>query len=233
MKLITLVKELQSQGVNVKYRVRKDGGILVTEVEGLKFKSAEGNRFVRNLTGQQLSEAQIKQRQKIKPPKRVAPARRRKPPIPENVKKEIQKLQRMYRKQGTKGKPTIRNYRYVAEKYGEEKAQQLLKQSEYYVKGIAYTENIEALIMRLEQIASLVEASGENAQPIQDLIDATKNYTITNREDFTEEKLQWLLAAIYDFEASWNMYQSGTGDYSDPDLILGDFKANYLSILQS
>lgn len=234
MKLINIVKELQAQGVDIKYRVRKDGGILITQVSGMKFTAAEGNRFVRQMTGQALSEAQVKQRIAIKPPKKISPARRKKPAIPENVKKEIQKLQRLYRKDNKKGKPTIKNYRYVSEKYGEEEAKRLLKQSEYYIKGIAYTENIEALIMRLLQIKTSVENAAEDASIIQELIDSTKSYAKTNREDFTEQKLQWLLSAIYDFEFQWNIYQSGgDSEFSDPNQILYSFASNYMSILKS
>lgn len=234
MKLISIVKELQAQGVDIKYRIRKDGGILITQVSGMKFTAAEGNRFVRQMTGQALSEAQVKQRLSIKPPKKISPDRRKKPPIPENIKKEIQKLQRLYRKDNKKGKPTIKNYRYVSEKYGEKEARRLLKQSEYYVKGIAYTENIEALIMRLMQIKTSVENAGEDASIIQELIDSTKSYAKTNREDFTEQKLQWLLSAIYDFEFQWNIYQSGgDSEFSDPNQILNSFASNYMSILKS
>lgn len=225
MKLISIVKELQKQGVDIKYRVRKDGGILITQVSGMRFSGAEGNRFVRTMTGQELTEAQVKQRQLIKPPKKVSPARRKKPPIAEDVKRDIRKLQAMYRKDKKKGKPTIRNYRYVAEKYGEEEAKRLLKQSEYYIRGIAYTENIEALIQRLHQIEINVQNAGYDSSIISDLIDKTQSYAELHREKFTETKLEFLIAAIYNFEASWNMAQKdGT---NDPELILADFASNY------
>lgn len=234
MKLINLVKELQAQGVDIKYRVRKDGGILITQVSGMRFTAAEGNRFVRKMTGETLSEDQLKQREKIKPPKKISPARRKKPPIPENVKKQIQKLQRLYRKDKKRGKPTISNYRYNVEHYGEEEANRLLKQSEYYVKGIAYTENIEALIMRLLQVKNTVSISGEDATPIQELVDATKNYAKNYRDKFTEEKLQWLLQVIYDFETEWNKFQSGTSSsYSNSGQIISNFVQAYITTLNA
>ena len=234
MKLITIVKRLQAQGVDIRYRVRSDGGILVTQVSGMRFTAAEGNRFVRNLTGEALSESQVRQRQAIKPPKKISPAMRKKLPIPEDVKKEIQKLQRLYRKDKKKGKPTIKNYRYVAERYGEAEAKRLLKQSEYYVKGIAYDENIEALIQRLQQIKTLVEIAQEDDGIIQNAIDATREYQAAHRENFTEDKIKWLLAIIYDFEAQWNIYQSGgDSDFADPNQILSSFASNYITTLRS
>ena len=232
MKLISIVKELQKQGINIKYRVRKDGGILITEVSGMRFKAAEGNRFVRNLTGQSLSEAQSRQREKIKPPKRVAPSSRKKPPIPDDVRKEIQRLQRLYRKDNTKGKPTIRNYRYVAKTVGEAEARRLLKQSEYYIKGIAYTENIEALIQRLHQLEIGIQNAGGDSSQIKDLIDATREYAQTNREKFTETKLKYLIAITYDFQNGWNKAQSEHSQ-NDATKVLSDFHSNYMITLQS
>ena len=234
MKLITIVRNLQNAGIDIKYRVRKDGGILITQVQGVKFSGAQGNAYIRNMTGESLSEAQIKQRQKIKPPKRVRPSARKKPDIPEDVRKQIQKLQRQYRKDNTKGKPTISNYRHVKEKYGEEEARRLLKQSEYYIKGIAYEENIEALIQRLQQIANTLTASGDDSSPILECIDATIYERDNNRMNFTETKLKHLLDAIYTFESEYNAYSQGTSnEYSDAKQIIEEFKSNYLIIVRS
>lgn len=232
MKLISIVKGLQQQGVNIKYRVRKDGGILITQVNTYKFTGAEGNRFVRQLTGQELSEAQRKQREAIKPPKKISPAKRKLAPVPEDVKKEIRKLQRLYRKEGTKGKPTIANYRYNAKTLGEAEARRLLKQSEYYIKGIAYTENIEALIQRLHQLEIGVQNAGGDSSQIKDLIDATREYTQTNREKFTETKLKYLIAVTYDFQNGWNKAQSERSQ-NDASKVLADFHSNYIITLQS
>lgn len=234
MKLINIVKNLQAAGVDIKYRVRKDGGILVTEVDGMKFTAASGNAFIRSMTGETLSEAQIKQRQQIKPPKRISPARRKKAPLPDDIEKQIKKLQRLYAKDKTKGKPTIRQTRKIVEKYGVDEAKRLLQQSEYYVKGIAYTENIEAVIQRLGQAANLVAASGEDASPLYTLIEMTKDERDNHREDFTEEKLSYLLDAIYSFEAEWNMYQSGVDtEFSDADQIIQEFYANFSTTLRA
>ena len=233
MKLITIVKNLQNAGIDIKYRVRKDGGILITEVDGTRFTGAKGNAFIRNMTGESLSEAQIKQRQQIKPPKRVAPAKRKKAELPEDITKQIKKLQRLYAKDKTKGKPTIRQTRKIIEKYGIDEAKRLLQQSEYYVRGIAYTENIEAVIQRLAQVANIVTASGADANSIYQLIEMTKDERDNHREDFTEEKLKHLLDEIYSFEASWNMYQSGVSEeFSDEDQIIQEFYSNFSTTLR-
>lgn len=234
MKLISIVKQLQSQGVDIKYRIRKDGGILITQVSGLRFSGAEGNRYVRALTGQQLSEAQLKQRKSIRPPKQSTVGKPRKPPVSTDVKNKIKRLQAMYRKDKKKGKPTIANYRYVSERYGEAEAQRLLLQSEYYIKGIAYTENIEALVMRLKQLAISVSANNADGSSIDDLAQATLNYARDHRDKFTEDKLKWLLACIYDFESAWNANAQGTSSgIADSQLLISNFVSNYMATLNS
>lgn len=234
MKLINLVKELQAQGVDIKYRVRKDGGILITQVSGMRFKAAEGNRFVRTMTGDLLSEEQLKQRKRIKPPKNISPAGRKKPPIPDDVKRDIQRLQRLYRKDKKRGKPTIANYRYNVKEYGEEKAREMLKQSEYYLKDIAYTGNILSLIARLEVIATNVETSGEDATPIKNCAEETRQYMKTSRDKFSNDKLDWLIALVYDLEKAWNAYQQGMDtDYPDAASIINEFAQNYMITLNA
>ena len=232
MKLISIVKELQKQGVDIKYRVRKDGGILITKVSGMRFSGAEGNRFVRTLTGQQLSEAQLKQRKAIKPPKKISPSLRKKTPVPEDIKRTIKKLQGIYRKDNKRGKPTIKNIRYVIETLGEEKAREQLKMSEYYVMGIAYDENIEALIQRLVQIKNTVSNASGDTEAVQTLIDETITYRDTKRKKFSFEKIGWLMDVIYDFENDWNAAVQGTWDVAK-DKALSDFVTNYLITLKA
>ena len=232
MKLITLVKQLQAQGVDIKYRIRKDGGILITQVSGMKFTAAEGNRFVRTLTGETLSEAQLKQRKAIKPPKNISPSLRKKPPVPEDIKRTIKKLQSIYRKDKKRGKPTIKNIRYVIENMGEEEARKQLKMSEYYAMGIAYDENIEALIQRLYQIKNTVSNAHGDSEAVQTLIDETIAYKDNNRNKFSFDKVGWLMNVIYDFEHDWNAAAQGT-DNADKDKALSDFVMNYLTTLKA
>ena len=230
MKLVTIVENLKKAGVDIQYRVRKDGGILVTDVNGLKFKGAAGNTFVRNLTGETLSESQIKQRLKIKPPKGKSAAARKMPELPEDTIKKIKRLQREYRKQGKeKGYPSIRNYRYNLKKYGKEKADEMLAHSEQYIRGLAYDESIDALILRLDQINNVL-----NDNRISELIELTKQERDYHREDFTEEKISFLIQAIYDFEKEWKYYAEGLdSNYADEDSIINDFYFDFKTTLQA
>lgn len=58
---------LRQQGYKVKYRTRKDGGILITKINGQKFSQAKGNAFARSLLGQRLSIARDYQLSKLNP----------------------------------------------------------------------------------------------------------------------------------------------------------------------
>lgn len=57
-----IVEELEKQGHNVKVYERPDGGLRITEIDGIKFPSSnnKGNDFARNLLNEHLSEKQKK-----------------------------------------------------------------------------------------------------------------------------------------------------------------------------
>lgn len=142
MKLLDVVKKLQSKGTSIKYRIRPDGGIVITEVEGVKFKAKKGNVFVRELSGVKLTEKQ----QNI-----INKNRRTLPVLSKTVQRKIAKAQRAWRSgtHGKQGKITTKRVRKNIELFGEEQALKSLEQQERYSKGYAYYENIDHLIDRL------------------------------------------------------------------------------------
>lgn len=65
MKRITtreLVNRLINRGMAVTYRERKDGGIRITSINGVKYRASTGNMEARRLTNAPLSRAQLTQR---------------------------------------------------------------------------------------------------------------------------------------------------------------------------
>ena len=80
---------------------------------------------------------------------------------------ELRRTQRIFKKYATeemkkyRTMPTLRKLRYNIKTYGKEEAMRLLKSAEYYVKGIAYPENVEWLISILNKISSESEYSSE------------------------------------------------------------------------
>ena len=154
MRIKDVIKELESIGYNVSFYKRKDGGIRITRINGETFRGSSGNQKARTIVGTTLSEAQVRALGKLKTPKgKGSYNKRRKAPLDEETKKRIQKLQRQYRKSGkAEGKPTIRNYRYVLKTKGKKEADRLLRQSERRILGLAYTENVDYLLIRIKQI---------------------------------------------------------------------------------
>lgn len=61
-KLVDIVREYQGKGHIVFYDVRPDGGIIITRIDGQEFKGKEGNKKLRALTGESLSQKQTEQR---------------------------------------------------------------------------------------------------------------------------------------------------------------------------
>lgn len=162
MTIRDIIKELEEIGYSVSYYERKDGGVRITRINGERYSGSTGNQKARTIVGAKLSEAQIKSLAKLKTPKgKGSYNKRRKASLDEETKKEIKKLQYLYRKAGKKeGKPTIRNYRYVLKKYGKKEADRLLSQSERRILGWAYVENVDALIIRIKSDLDKRKSSG-------------------------------------------------------------------------
>ena len=194
MTIKDIIKDLQKSGYNVSFYKRKDGGIRITRINGETFKGSSGNKKARKIVGVFLSESQIRALGKLKTPKgKGSYNKRRKSPLDVETKKRIQKLQREYRKAGKGlGKPTRRNYRYVMEHYGKNEADRLLSQSERRILGLAYTENVDWLLVKLIQI---LNAYPSNA--LRSAIDLIK----TKKEEFRE---RWI-NEIYDIGTSSNL----------------------------
>lgn len=167
MTIKQIISTMKQSGYDVSFYVRKDGGIRITKINGQRFTGSKGNVRAREITGQQLSEARTKQLKKIAPTESMKGKgrynKRRKRKLSADVEKEIARLQRKYRKEKTKGQPTRRNYRWVLEHYGKKEADRLLKQADLYIRGIAYSENIDALIGRLQSDAEKIESPSDVA----------------------------------------------------------------------
>lgn len=185
MKLIDIIKILQEQyKIEIKFRRRgaKEGkGVRITSINGVKYEGSSGNIVARGLLG-----APVQHAKKL-------------PPLPSEIKKQLSRVQRIFRKKGIKaGKPTTRNVRYNLEKFGTGEVSRLLSEAERYARGLAYTENLNALITRLEQDKSIADAINDtrSASLIQEIINKVKE----KQESITEEQLVLILATIYDSE---------------------------------
>lgn len=159
--MIEVVQVLQAQGHEVDFYIRKDGGILVKSIDGVKYPvastktRASGNVRARQLAGASISEARISQ---LKFATSTRQARRRasklgKPSLDDEVKREWQRVKKKWNKvfKAKGGKPHPAGYfgwnriQYAMEHYGKEEALRRIHEAEKYTSGIAYAKNVEQL----------------------------------------------------------------------------------------
>lgn len=182
MTMLQTVVQLQAKGHKVEYYIRKDGGILVKSIDGVRYPSgAAGNARARQLAGTTLSEARGKQ---LKYATRTRIRYRKKNiSLDEQLEREFERVKKKWNKafKSKKGQPHPAGYfgksriKYAIEHYGKEEALRRILEAERYASGIAYSKNVEIL-------AQFIRSAGQrlNSQDLLDLAqDVTDNaYTI-------------------------------------------------------
>lgn len=196
MTIKDLAEMLSEQGYDIKLRKRTDGGYIISKINGVSYKGASGNVQARRTVGAELSHARQYQLARIRPPKKVAPSKRKLAPIPEDLVKEMRKVQRLWRKthKDVGGTISMKGLRYQYEHYGEEMTRASLNKAYRYSQGFAYIENVQWLISRLEQ--DLMKADGSDASYLQNVIDKIKAKALSFKEDWISEVYE----QIYEFE---------------------------------
>lgn len=149
-----IVKILKEEGHMVEFYERKDGGILIKSIDGVKFQGATGNKVGRGMVGSSISQKRETQLQKI-----TTTGKRAKKTITDSeVKKALQRTQRVWNKafphkRGEKpdvGLKTAKQVKWNLEHKGKEETLRLLKESERYARGLAYHEGIKDFVEQLQ-----------------------------------------------------------------------------------
>lgn len=189
-----LVNQLRNQGYNVTFYVRKDGGILITSINGEKFKGAKGNVYARSLLGEVFSERRTAQLTKITR-ERVRKPRKIPVETPEDLERFRKRVMRKWRKAGLTGSVSKKNLRKIIEERGFEGAKTYLEEMERHTQGKAYFGAIEGLLARIENDIDVIEDDGEidYLQKAYDLIEQ-------NKEEFKQEWLFPIFDSLYNFE---------------------------------
>ena len=193
MKVKSLVSELLKRGYDVTYRIRKDGGILITSIDSHKYKGATGNRVARMLLGEELSARRKQQltkitRERVKRPRKVIIN------TPEDLERYRKRVMRKWRKAGLTGSISKRNLRNIIEDRGIKGAETYLTEMERHTQGKAYYGAIEGLLARIQNDIDVGDYEDtENLQQAYNLIDA-------NKEEFKQEWLFPLFDELYNFE---------------------------------
>lgn len=174
MTMIEIVRQLQAQGHEVDFYVRKDGGILVKNIDGERFPTgASGNARARQIVGANISEARIQQLKYATRSRKV-----KKPALDDEIAKEFARVKKKWNKafKSKGGKPHPAGYfgwnriAYSIEKFGKEEALRRIKQAENYATGIAYSKNVQILAGYIKDVASKTN-SQELMQLANDLLE--------------------------------------------------------------
>lgn len=196
MTIKEIAEILAENGHNIKIRKRSDGGYIISSIDSEKFRGASGNIRARQIVGATLSSARSYQLSRIRPPKKVAPMKRKQKPLPAELLKEMRKVQREWRKThpDISGTISTKGLRYQYEKYGEEVAKASLNKAYRYSQGYAYIENVNWLVQRLESDRNKLD--GSEAAAIDDIINQIKMKSLSFKEEWISE----IYEEIYDFE---------------------------------
>lgn len=174
MTMMEIVRQLQAQGHEVDFYVRKDGGILVKKIDGERFPTgASGNARARQIVGANISEARIAQLKYATRARGV-----KKPSLDDEIAKEFARVKKKWNKafKAKGGKPHPAGYfgwkriKYAIEHYGREEALRRIHEAEKYASGIAYAKNVQALAIEIQNTAYKVN-SPELLQLSKDLVE--------------------------------------------------------------
>ena len=178
-----VVRQLQAQGHEVDFYVRKDGGILVKKIDGERYPSgASGNARARQLAGASISEARVKQLKYATRQRKI-----KKPSLDDAIEKEYQRVKKKWNKafKPKNGKPHPAGYfgrgriQYAVKHYGKEEALRRIREAERYASGVAYSKNVE-------QLAYFIKSAGAtyNSQELEKLADDVLENAFSIKEEW-------------------------------------------------
>ena len=191
IKLIEIIKLLQAQGHEVEYTHRKDGGYIIRRIDGKRFFGKAGNEFARNIVGAKLSQARQVQLARIRTPK--GKRAQKLAPLPEDVQKALRKVQRAWRKKhpDIRGTASTKNIRWFLREHGAEATIKSLDKSFRYAQGLAYIDNVNFLLQRIEN--DLSKEPNSAMESVYNLIQSRS----------LEMKEEWLQPLHYDCLQEW------------------------------
>lgn len=173
MTIRQIIQTLISQGHSITYYERKDGGVLIRSIDGQRFVGAKGNIVARSLLNQTLSEKRTKQ---------LVEAKRTRKSLAKykeltDLKSEWRRVRELWRKafpsskrhKSPIGQFTWKRIRWAYINLGKEEALRRIAEAERYAQGLAYNENIDILISRLQDYMDMI-SNPKDKQLIRDLI---------------------------------------------------------------
>ena len=204
MKTIEVVQFLRKQGFEIEFRVRTDGGIIVTKVNNMKFTAAGGNTYVRTVAGGMspatmtsaewrgrvaLSEKKLAQvrsnAEKLIKGKKVSR-------LDDEMRKELRKVQRAWRKSSAQGRITAKKVKWHIAHEGRRAALDYLNKMGRYARGFAYEENVRDLAFYTADVAR-----GADDKAIRDALYSISGYIFSITESFLEKWIKPVYDELY------------------------------------
>jgi len=176
-KLKTIVQEMIAKGVTVEYYTRKDGGIRITQVGGVRFNAVDsrnsvGNNYLRQIAGQQgIANAQLTARQyQQRTTAHVSSS------TLQATSKGFQDFFKQAKKEAAHGKAPIKitwkNTKTTYQKYGEKFARKILENLVAYATNKTNSGHWAKLNEYFDTYAEL-RGYREKFAPYEHLIEAT------------------------------------------------------------
>lgn len=191
MTMLGVVRELQAKGHNVKYYVRKDGGILIKSIDSNKFTGAKGNALAREMVNVKLSEARSHQLKYATRSRKKIRARRKKGKmtLDDKIKSEYDRVKRKWNKafKSKNGQPHPAGYfgweriQWSIEHYGKSEALRRISEAEKYASGIAYSKNVEELVVFIRLTADM-----KNSQLLKDVANDLEDNAYMIRDEWIQ-----------------------------------------------
>lgn len=199
MLLKDIIKDLIDTGFEIEYRIRQDGGLLITKINGVSFKGASGNARARQIAGVQLSEAQISQRS-FNVRKYIKGYKHPKDKFDDDLKAAVKRVQYQWRKNKVHGRITMRKAREHFKHEGKRGVLEYLSKMERYGKGFAYEENVRWLSNYTRNVAEGLGLNGEQ-QARAKYIELAQ-FILNIAERFREEWIMKVYSYLYEVRDS-------------------------------
>ena len=196
MKVEEMIKQLEAMGFKVTSRHRSDGGMIITKINNMTFTGASGNQYARKVLGVELSQARIEQTQ-YNVQKFIKGATKKKA-LDEDMKKELKRVQRQWRKKGVKGQVTAKKVKQHIAESGKEEAKAYLGKMERYGQGLAYESNVEWLAKYTEDRARGYLIDDEIQNKLFDLAEFIRSKKETFKEAWISEVYHLLYEILED-----------------------------------
>lgn len=207
MNVAKMIQELEKMGFKVNARKRTDGGWIITKINDMTFTGASGNQYARQVLGVELSQARIEQTHFNVEKYIKVGAGKKQGALDEEMKKELRKVQRIWRKTKVQGKITAKKVKQHLKDFGREEAKEYLKKQTRYGQGLAYLENVKYMADYIRDWARSVKD-----QDIRDGYLKMADRLEEKAEFITEKQLQDIHDLLYEIkETGWEENAAAQG----------------------